>query len=42
VLIGAIHDQGQPASIFNGDLDEVRIWGRGLHSLTFQLNLSRV
>ena len=26
ILLGAIHDQGQPASIFNGDIDELRVW----------------
>eukprot|EP00854_Cymbomonas_tetramitiformis_P003616 gene3616-4548_t len=27
VLIGAIHDQDQPSSIFDGTIDEVRVWG---------------
>lgn len=26
VLVGAIHDQDQPASAFNGQLDELRLW----------------
>ena len=26
ILIGAIHDQSSPASIFNGDIDELRVW----------------
>ena len=27
IVIGAILDHGNAASIFNGDIDEVRIWG---------------
>ncbi|KAK3256926.1 hypothetical protein CYMTET_33965, partial [Cymbomonas tetramitiformis] len=27
LLIGAIHDNGQPVSTFHGAIDEVRIWG---------------
>ncbi|MEV0733940.1 LamG domain-containing protein [Polymorphospora sp. NPDC050346] len=28
VLIGAEYDNGRPVSVFSGDIDEIRIWGR--------------
>jgi hypothetical protein len=27
VLLGAIHDRDQPSAIFDGTVDELRIWG---------------